>query len=73
MKGSSDEAAVLIVIVVVLLGVLLGAINGGLVVFTHVPDIVVTLAMSFVWAGAALLVLNIPGGSAASWLKDSAK
>ncbi len=30
-----------------------------------VPDIVVTLAMLFVWAGAALLVLNTPGGGAA--------
>jgi ribose transport system permease protein len=29
---------------------------------------VVTLAMSFVWAGAALLVLSTPGGGAAEWL-----
>ena len=36
-------------------------INGGLVVVTRVPDIVVTLAMSFVWAGCALLVLQTPG------------
>lgn len=70
MKGNSDEVAILIVIGVMLMGVLLGAINGGLVVFSRVPDIVVTLAMSFVWAGAALLVLSIPGGSAATWLKD---
>ena len=33
------------------------------------PDIVVTLAMSFVWAGATLLVLDSPGGGAADWLK----
>ena len=39
-----------------------------LVVITKVPDIVVTLAMSFVWAGTALLVLNTPGGGAAPWL-----
>jgi ribose transport system permease protein len=70
MKDSSDEVAVLVVIGVMLMGVVLGAINGGLVVLTRVPDIVVTLAMSFVWAGAALLVLGIPGGSAATWLKD---
>ncbi len=36
---------------------------------TRVPDIVVTLAMSFVWAGCALLVLKTPGGGAAQWLK----
>jgi len=26
--------------------------------------------MSFVWAGAALLVINTPGGAASQWLKD---
>ena len=31
-------------------------------VITRVPDIIVTLATSFVWAGAALLVLSKPGG-----------
>jgi ribose transport system permease protein len=40
------------------------------IVATRVPDIIVTLAMSFVWAGGALLVLKSPGGGAAKWLKD---
>jgi ribose transport system permease protein len=53
---------------VLVLGLVVGAINGGLVVVTRVPDIVVTLAMSFVWAGTALLILNTPGGGAAPWL-----
>jgi ribose transport system permease protein len=44
-------------------------VNGILIVITRVPDIVVTLAMLFVWAGAALLVLEAPGGAAAEWLK----
>jgi ribose transport system permease protein len=69
MKGNSEEFAVGVVALVLLQGVALGLINGLLVVMTRVPDIVVTLAMSFVWAGAALLVLNTPGGSAAAWLK----
>lgn len=67
------ELSIPIVIGVLLLGVLVGAINGGLVVVTKVPDIVVTLAMSFVWAGCALLVLKTPGGAAADWLKDLVK
>jgi ribose transport system permease protein len=54
---------------VLLLGLVLGAINGLLVVMTRVPDIVVTLAMAFVWAGCALLVLKTPGGGSADWLK----
>ena len=48
---------------------MLGAINGALIVVTRVPDIVVTLAMLFVWEGVALLVLEAPGGAAAEWLK----
>lgn len=67
------ELSVVIVIAVLGLGLVVGAINGGLVVVTRVPDIVVTLAMSFVWAGAALLVLKTPGGAAAPWLKDLVK
>ena len=70
MKGQSEEFGVAVVLGVLLLGLLLGAINGGLVVVTRVPDIVVTLAMSFVWAGCALLVLARPGGGSATWLKD---
>jgi ribose transport system permease protein len=70
MKDQTEEFAVLVVIGVLLLGMLLGAINGTLVVLTRVPDIVVTLAMSFVWAGCALLVLKTPGGGSAQWLRD---
>jgi ribose transport system permease protein len=70
MKGQSEEYAVVVVIGVLLLGLVLGTINGTLVVVTRVPDIVVTLAMSFVWAGCALIVLPVPGGGAAAWLKD---
>ncbi len=73
MRGQGEEYAVLVVAGVLLLGVVLGLVNGGLIVLTRVPDIVVTLAMSFVWAGCALLVLAAPGGSAADWLKDLVK
>jgi ribose transport system permease protein len=69
MDGASPEFAIVAVILVLLLGLLLGAINGALIVITKVPDIVVTLAMLFVWQGAALLVLPTPGGAAADWLR----
>jgi ribose transport system permease protein len=46
------------------MGVALGTINGSLIVLTGVPDIVVTLAMSFVWGGVALLIMRTPGGGA---------
>ena len=70
MLGQSPEFGVAVVLGVLLLGLVLGAVNGGLVVLTRVPDIVVTLAMSFVWAGCALLVLRTPGGGAAQWLRE---
>ena len=70
MKDQSSEFAVVVVLGVLLLGLVLGAVNGGLVVVTRVPDIVVTLAMAFVWAGFALLVRSAPGGGAATWLKS---
>lgn len=65
-----DVTAVVIVLGVLLLGMVLGAVNGALVVLTKVPDIIVTLATYFVWAGFALLVRPAPGGTAARWLKD---
>lgn len=70
MQDRSEGFAILVVFAVLILGLLLGAVNGTLVVFTRVPDIVVTLAMLFVWAGCALLVLNTPGGGSATWLRQ---
>ncbi len=70
MKDQSEAFGVVVVLGVLGLGLLIGAVNGLVVVATRVPDIVVTLAMSFVWAGCALLVLKTPGGGSAVWLKD---
>jgi ribose transport system permease protein len=70
MEGQSPEFGVIVVVGVLLLGLVLGAVNGTVVVLTRVPDIVVTLAMAFVWAGCALLVRSAPGGLAVQWLKD---
>jgi ribose transport system permease protein len=66
MKGQPEEFGIVVVLGILLLGLLLGAINGGVVVATRVPDIVVTLAMSFVWGGVALLIMRTPGGGAAT-------
>lgn len=70
MQDTSEPMAIGVVIGVLLMGLALGFVNGALVVISRVPDIVVTLAMSYVWAGAALLVLGTPGGGAADWFKD---
>jgi ribose transport system permease protein len=70
MEDQPAEVGVVVVIGVLMLGLVLGAVNGALIVATRVPDIVVTLAMSFVWAGCALLVLRTPGGGSVDWLQE---
>jgi ribose transport system permease protein len=69
MDGAGEGAAVVVVALVLVMGLAIGALNGLLIVLTRVPDIVVTLAMLFVYQGAALLVLPSPGGAAADWLR----
>ena len=70
MQRSGDGTAPLVVVFVLALGLAIGAVNGALIVVTRVPDIVVTLAMLFIWEGAAILILESPGGAAAPWLRD---
>ena len=70
MDGQSEEFGLIAVIAVLAMGLGVGAINGLSVVITRVPDIVVTLAFFFIWEGAALTVMESPGGGAAVWLKE---
>jgi ribose transport system permease protein len=55
--------------------VLLGAVGvyallGSVIYLRNVPSIVVTLGMSFVWQGLAILILPRPGGKAPVWIHD---
>ena len=70
MQHTGDDGAGPVVLAVLAIGIAMGALNGTLIVLTRVPDIVVTLAMLFVWEGVALLILKAPGGSAAVWLRE---
>lgn len=58
------ETSLIISALVLIGGSLAGGLNGVVAWRTRVPDIVVTLAMSFVWGGVALLILAQPGGGA---------
>jgi ribose transport system permease protein len=58
--------ALVISLLVLVIGMAIGTLTGLAVVFTAVPDIIVTLATSFVWAGCALIVLPTPGGGSPS-------
>jgi ribose transport system permease protein len=68
METMGGVPAILITLAV---GMVMGFLNGVLIVITRVPDIVVTLAMLFVWEGVALLILNSPGGAAAPFLREA--
>jgi ribose transport system permease protein len=53
--------------------VLIGAVGiyatlGALIYLRNLPSIVVTLGMSFIWQGLAILLLPKPGGRAPDWL-----
>jgi ribose transport system permease protein len=58
----SFDEAVLFSVALVLGAALVGALTGLIIVVTRVADIIVTLAMLFVLGGAALAVLEVPGG-----------
>ena len=50
-------------------GVCVYAAIGALIYLRNLPSIVVTLGMSFVWQGLAILMLPKPGGKAPEWLQ----
>lgn len=59
----SFHRAIVIAVLLIAGAALAGAVTGLIIQATRVADIIVTLAMLFVWAGAALAVLEIPGGA----------
>lgn len=55
---------------IVVLGALFGAINGGLIAYTGIHPLIVTLATSTIMAGFALLHSKQPGGSVPIFFED---
>jgi ribose transport system permease protein len=55
-------------ILLLLGGILVYALVGALIHLRNLPSIVVTLGMSFVWLGLALLILPRPGGKSPEWI-----
>ena len=61
--------ALAIAVLLALIGVY--ALAGALVEWRKLPSIVVTLGLSFVWLGCAVLLLPVPGGKAPEWLVEA--
>lgn len=64
MEGQGLGMALVVAVAVVLGAVLLDGLVGWVITVSRIPDIVVTLATSFVFGGLALWVLPSPGGGA---------
>lgn len=62
MEGQSTFMCVLIALFAVLVSMLISTLMGWIITVSGVPDIVITLALSFTLGGAALLILRGPGG-----------
>jgi ribose transport system permease protein len=62
-----DDPLVGVLILLAAIGVY--ALVGALIYLRNLPSIVVTLGMSFVWGGLAVLLLPAPGGSAPDWVR----
>lgn len=62
MEGQTFATTILIGVGVILGAAILNGVVGWVIAVSRVPDIVVTLATLFVFAGLALMVLPSPGG-----------
>lgn len=65
MVNADFPQALLISLVLIALAAGIGALTGAVITWTRVPDIIVTLATSFVWAGVAVWFMGTPGGGGA--------
>jgi len=64
MKDAGFSGALGFAALTMVIGVLVGVLTAVIVTVTGIPDIIVTLATSFVWLGLALVVMPAPGGGA---------
>ncbi|MCB0183050.1 MAG: ABC transporter permease [Caldilineaceae bacterium] len=65
MDGQPFVVVLLIAVAIICLLALLNAFVGYIISISGVPDIVVTLATSYIWSGVALWILPSPGGGTA--------
>jgi ribose transport system permease protein len=65
MVNANFPQSLLISLVLIALTACIGALTGAVITWTRVPDIIVTLATSFIWAGVAVWFMGTPGGGGA--------
>jgi ribose transport system permease protein len=65
MVNANFPQALLLSLVLIGMTALIGALTGAIITWTRVPDIIVTLATGFIWAGVAVGLMGTPGGGGA--------
>jgi len=70
MVNADVKGALLIALAIIAATALAGALTGAVITATRVPDIIVTLATSFLWSGLALQIMPTPGGGAPQQFAD---
>lgn len=68
--GEDPHTLIMAYVAICALGAALGAVNGGLIAYTGIHPLIVTLAMSTILAGLALLHSSQPGGSVPLMFED---
>jgi ribose transport system permease protein len=69
MKKGDPMSGVFAILVAAGVAVVMGIINGIGMGYLRLPPVVVTYATSYIFLGAALLILPLPGGSCVEWVK----
>jgi ribose transport system permease protein len=69
MLGQPFGVTLAVAVLVILIGAAINGLVGWVITISRVPDIVVTLATSFILSGAALLVLPSPGGGTSEGIR----
>ncbi|AYD04332.1 ABC transporter permease [Neorhizobium sp. NCHU2750] len=62
------DSSPMLAVAIYALSILVYAAVGLLIHIRQLPSIIVTLGMSFIWLGVAIILLPAPGGAAPSWL-----
>lgn len=69
MKADSSITGVEALLIGLLVALGIGLVNGFVVGYLRVPALIATFATSYIWLGAALLVMPTPGGECVNWVR----
>lgn len=69
MKADDPASGVVAIVVCVIFMLIIGALNGISVGVFKLPPLIATFATSYIWLGAALLLMPTPGGQCVNWVR----